>query len=479
MALIKRPLPLPLRSGQTRVSKASIERLVNFYPEAQAAGAESQVALIPSPGCKLDVELPGDDGIKGYGDMDNRRFVITDTNLYEIRNTSYIDHGSLIIRGRCTWATNGIHFVFVDGFKGYVYDDARGLREITDEGFYPSTHVIYQDGRFIFLRKGTGQFFISGVLSVDFDATEFATAEGSPDDTIAMLNDHLEVWLFGERSIEIWYNSGAQDFPYERLRGGYVEKGIAGPYLAGKDDNTVFWVGNDRMVYRAEGYSPVRISTHAVEKDLNGADMSGANLINYTLEGHTFVHINIPSLKKAWVYDMATQEWHERVSLDYGTPIFSHALEFQGEVFVGGNFINRIYRLDLDYDFDDETIIPGELVCPPIFDNANRIRLASLEMQMQVDLTKELVKERNNPAACDNTRFQAKLPTPGVQPVVTMDYTDDQGATWSRPDDQPYGIYNKPDLRVKWNKLGSFYERSFRFRIYEPIRAPIVGLYWQ
>lgn len=476
MPRVKQPLLLGIRSGKSRAYTASIERLVNYYPEAQAQGSESPVALIPSAGCRLEQVLPDNGGIRGYGTMLDRRFVITSNHLFELVNGVHIDRGALIARGRCVTATNGFHFVFVDGFKGYVYDDEKGLREIIDEGFYPSTHVVYQDQRFIFSRKGTGQFFISGADPEDFDATEYATAESSPEDTIALINDHREIWLFSSKDIEIWYNSGAAQFPYERLRGAYVEKGLAAPYLVGKDDNTVFWVGSDFMVYRADGYSPVRISTHAVEHDLNGADLEDAALITYTLEGHTFIHINIPSLKKAWVFDMASQEWHERISLDYGVPIFDHAIDYNGGVKVGHHALPRVYDLDLDYSFDDEALIPSMIITPPVWASGNRMRMASIEMQMQV--SEGVVKAQNNPAACHNDQYIPKLRDRMQYPAITMSYSDDSGKTWSKPDERSFGRYNDYSLRVQWNKLGSFYSRSYKFELTEPLRPHIIGIYW-
>ncbi|MCV5997943.1 hypothetical protein, partial [Enterococcus faecalis] len=76
------------------------------------------------------------------------------------------------------------------------------------------------------------------------------TAEGQPDPLVAILSDHREIFLFGTETIEVWYNSGASDFPFERNQGAFIEKGCGARYSVAKQNNTVYFIGSDLMVYQ-------------------------------------------------------------------------------------------------------------------------------------------------------------------------------------------------------------------------------------
>jgi hypothetical protein len=69
-------------------------------------------------------------------------------------------------------------------------------------------------------------------------------------------------------STEIWVNTGAADFPFERQGNAFIERGCIDRDSIVKLDNGTWFVGDDRIVYRLDGYTPVRMSTHAVEKTL-------------------------------------------------------------------------------------------------------------------------------------------------------------------------------------------------------------------
>jgi hypothetical protein len=108
-----------------------------------------------------------------------------------------------------------------------------------------------------------------------------------------------------------------QTSPLQRIQGAFNELGCAAPYSVAKMDNGLFWLGRDRrgegIVYRANGYSGVRISTHAVEWQIQQyADMSDAIAYTYQQDGHSFYVLVFPSANTTWVYDAATQAWHER-----------------------------------------------------------------------------------------------------------------------------------------------------------------------
>ena len=467
-----RPLRFSTKSDAGRSKTATLERLYNLFPEALNPGAEAPVVVYGTPGMKPIQEFSGvgDLRIRGLDFFNRRLMSVTESHLYELvlgdKDTvvSTINLGSVEIRGYVSSTNDGVLFVFVDGYKGYFYDDDAGLREITDANFYPSNAVAFLDGFFIFNRRGTGQFFIA--RGDTFDGTEFASAAGAPDDTITLLVDHRELWLFGEYTIEVWYNSGAADFPFERLQGAFIEKGIAGPNLADKADNTVYWVGNDRIIYMAQGYQPIRISTHAVEFDLQqSTQMEESTLFTYTQEGHIFICLNIKDLKKTWVFDVASGMWHERGTDKYGRFPADMAASINQNTYAGHFDLPRVSRLDLDYPFVEDEVLLREAILPPIFDMTNRIKFSNFELKLDVPT---VGKPPENVCGVED-------PQPGE--YVSLAWTDDSGKSWSYEDYQQYGAYNVPDKRFDWWKLGSAFDRSYRVRIRTKEKVCITGAY--
>jgi hypothetical protein len=76
--------------------------------------------------------------------------------------------------GPISMADNGISVVVVDGTDGYVCTISGGAwAEITAPDFYASDLVTFQDGYFLFTKKGTQQFFYTDIDATTFDASGY------------------------------------------------------------------------------------------------------------------------------------------------------------------------------------------------------------------------------------------------------------------------------------------------------------------
>jgi hypothetical protein len=73
------------------------------------------------------------------------------------------------------------------------------------------------------------------------------------------------------------------------------------------------------IVYRANGYTAQRISTHAVEWQIQQyGNLSDAIAYTYQQDGHSFYVLIFPSANTTWVFDVATSLWHERAAFING-----------------------------------------------------------------------------------------------------------------------------------------------------------------
>ena len=302
-------------------------------------------------------------------------YVVSGAEFYKVSttyNATYI--GAIGGSGLVSMADNGGVIFIAASSHSYQYNiNTSELLEITDEEFLGAAVVGYIDTYFVYITPNSQ--LVSTVSSITptgdfiwplvFDATSVGSAEGSPDNLVSMIVDHNEVWLFGENSVEVWYDAGNADFPLQRIQGAFNELGCAARFSVAKLDNGLFWLGADArgrgIVYRSNGYSGQRVSTHAIEFAIaQYGDLSDAIAYTYQQEGHSFYVLTFPSAGVTWVYDVATNAWHQRgewLSADFGRHRSNCQLSFNNENIVGDYINGNLYAYDLNAYDDNGTPI--------------------------------------------------------------------------------------------------------------------------
>ena len=452
--MTQRQIPLVANTGEGDI--AGQELLVNIYPR-KSVGGKYPFTLIGTPGLAFFLELPTFP-VKGLHVNKGRAFAVTTTKFYEIfANGTYNELGDVILNGRVDMEDNGLQIVMVDGINGYYWDAQTNLvKQITVDGFHPSSSVTYQDGYFVFVRDGTGQYFISDLLSVIFDPNNFATAEGQPDPLVANISDHREIFLFGTETIQVVYNSGAADFPFETNQGAFIEKGCGAKHTIAKQNNTIYFVGSDLMVYQLTGYTPVRISSHAVEKTLKDVDLSDAFAYTYQDEGHLFYVLTIPARDLTWCFDISTGAWHVRQSYQFGRHQSNNAIFFESKTLVGDFQNGRIYQMASNYYTDDGEPIIREFVLPVVNQGREFLTVDSLEFDMGTGV--------------GLTAGQ------GDDPELRVYFSKDNGNVYS--ENFKVGKIGKRGnylSRAKTNRYGCARQFTFKVEISDPIPVDIGG----
>jgi Phage stabilisation protein len=446
------------------------QRCINLYPEMNEVGRgkDGEVAsLVSTPGLESVAEI-GTGGIRALYYASNRvLYAVSREKVYvldELFNETQI--GTLTtVMGPVSFADNGITVVFVDGVKGYGSTlGSTTSTEITDPDFKPADKVVYQDGYFIFNEKGTGQFFISELNSTDFDALDFATAEGNPDNIISIISDHRDLWLFGTQTTEVFYNSGNVDFPFERINGAFVEHGCAAAFSVAKMNNSVFWLSRDDKgdggVYMAKGYQPQRISTHAVEFAIRQySAIERAEAYTYQQNGHYFYVLNFPEASTTWVFDTTTNMWHERAYTSNGSfqrhRSNCHAFAYNKHI-VGDYENNKIYELTPNSYTDDGDLITRQRVAPHVSSGMKEVFYNSFQLDMETGVGLDGV-------------------TQGEDPQVMLDFSDDGGLSWSNENWASFGRLGNRKQRALWRRLGRSRDRVFRITITDPVKVAIIG----
>ncbi len=449
-----------VQSYESRSLPLSAQRLTNLYVEQAPEDAHTQAALFGTPGLKRFITV-GNGPIRGMLFLNNLLFVVSGARVYTVSQSGDVTLvGEISGTADVDMVHNGTQ-VFIraggDADNSYIVTPTT-VTQINDVDFVGASSVTYQDGYFIYTETGAARFYISSLNDgLSYDALDFASAEGDPDNAIRVFSDHRELWVFGTESTEIWFNADATDFPFKRANGAYLERGCSAAGSVTKIDNTVFWVGDDGIVYRADGYTPIRVSTHGVESVLARFE-SLADIIafEYTQDGHKFYVLTKPN-EFTLVYDVATGFWHNRES--HGRKDWRarcYALFF-GKHLVGDATSGKLFELDPDtYDEDGDPLI-ARAVTPTIWGETNRTVMS----RYQVDLE----------AGVGLTSGQ------GEDPKIMLRWSDDGGRTWSNQLWTTLGKKGQNQVSAEWRRLGMFERRVMEVSIADPIKRVLLGSY--
>jgi hypothetical protein len=449
--------------------------MVNLYPETTPDGGKTAAFLTRCPGLQF-LQTIGTGPIRAlWAHQTNGSdfYVVSGLEVYKVTGLTNVPTliGNVTGTGPVSIADNGTQIFFACNPDGFIYNEVTNVfAQITDPDFPGAVTVGYLDGYFVFNEPDSQRVWVTSLLDgLSVDPLDFASAEGSPDGLVAINVDHREAWLFGTDSIEVWYDAGLADFPLTRIQGAFNEIGCVAAFSVAKLDNGLFWLGTDArgqgIVYRANGYTGQRISTHAIEYAIaQYGNISDAVAYTYQQEGHAFYVLNFPTGNATWVYDVATQAWHERAGWLNG--VFTRhrsncQCNFGGNTIVGDFENGNIYKMTLNVYADNDQPqkwLRSWRALPSGQNNLKRTAHHSLQLD------------------CESGTGLAT--GQGDDPQVMLRWSDDGGHTWSNEHWAPMGKIGAYYQRVFWRRLGM--TLKLRDRVYEvsgtdPVKVAIMG----
>lgn len=447
-------------------------RMINFFPELVPEGGKEAAFLSRAPGLNL-ITTVGNGPVRALWAFGGFMYVVSGSKLYKLDSSYNITEiGSVSgTTDPVSMADNGTQLFIACNGPSYIYNaQTEVFSQITDADFPGAGTVGYLDGYFVFNEPNSQKIWVTSLLDgLTVDPLDFASAEGSPDGVVGVIIDHRELWVFGQNSVEVWYNAGNADFPLSRIQGAFNEIGCIAPYSICKMDNSIFWLGQDArgdgVVYRGNGYTGQRISTHAIEWQIQQySDLS--NTIGYTYQqgGHSFYVLIFPNANTTWVYDAATQMWHERAGFSNGNFTRHRSnchVFFNNENIVGDYENGKLYKLDLIYYSDNgvsQKWLRSWRALPTGQNNVKRTAHHSLQLDCETGVG-------------INTGQ-------GDDPQVMLRWSDDGGHTWSNEHWVKLGKIGQYGRRAIWRRLGM--TMKLRDRVYEisgtdPVKIVIMG----
>lgn len=453
--------------GPTYIRGAQRERTINLYPEfVETNNPKSKIEFHATPGLQVHTTLP-QSPVRALWAGDNRLFAVAGTGFYEVYSGgTYASRGTVAtdsINSRAQILSNGTQLLIVSGGNAYCDNGgaANGANAVYQrEGSYGT----YIDGYFVVLKPNTNQFYLSGLRDgTSWNELDFGVKEGAPDRLIAVEGNAPHLWLFGRRTTEVWYHSGAADFPFERVPGGVIEEGAVNPHTIVDLDDSLFFLAEDNrggpVVFRTRGMQLERVSNIFIETSLAlwpQQSLSQLTAFGYIYGHHRFYVLTLPlaaSGSGTWVYDCATQMWHEWLYRSaspaewqptlarchaYTTPGYA-GVGAGGVHYVGSRATGKIYSLMTGVATDDGAAIMRYRQAPHVTDE-NR--------------------------ALFHHRFELDALGPLDETNTTLRWSDDNGTSWTTPRAPRTPAAPTGRLRrLVWPRLGRSRDRIYALTI--------------
>lgn len=449
------------------------EQCINLFPvtiETEFAKAKS--ALYSAPGCADFATTMDSPGRGIFAEETGRLFAVLGTTLYEVDAAGVPTAlGQVAIDDNpATFATNGNDELLVtSGKTGYRFQLTGGaltvvVNDVTMCGSI-DTFLVALDGV-------TGTLKISEESdAATWDPSQIAQRSAAPDRWVAGLVARREIYLFGKRTGEVWYNAGRSPFPFAQRPGAFFEVGIEAPFSLSPFGDTLAFLGRSGRgsgkVYWMNGYTPNVISNDAVELAIQrykDAGFSIENAIGWSYErlGHPFYILEFPDPGKSWVFDGKENKWHERGRWNSSDNRFvPYRPRFQAEAF-GKNLVcdsgaGRIYSFsDTVYTDVGGSALRRVRRVPHLSDENRALFLDYVEVDAE-----------------RGVGLSGTAATQGSDPQLLFRASWDGGQTFGAERARSLGKLAEYTQRIRWDRCGRGRDLVMEWSCSEPVKVAL------
>ena len=304
------------------------------------------------------------------------------------------------------------------------------------------------DGYYIVGLNSSKQYQISQLNNTTgpvWDGLDYSTKNSYPDALNCVLSND-DLFLFGQNTTDVHRNTGGT-FPFTKMDGAGFKLGAASPWAPIAINSRVFFIAvSDQgraVAYVLDGYTPVRISTHAEEYQWSAANL-GVNCISYSEEheGHYWWVINFGN--QTWQYDLVSGVWSQRAAWS-GSAFTAYPFQFHtyvpevGKHFVGGNGSSVLYESSLSLYSSNGSDIAWQRTLPHMYAGGKMQQFGRMTLEMQTGTVAS-----------------------GAAPVVTRTWSDDRGQTFGHAETASIGVHDDFSIRVFWPGTSNSRDRVYR-----------------
>lgn len=445
------PLRLGFSSGIEPSLPVSSQQLVNFYLHQNPSDAKDPVSLYGTPGLVPYAQV-GTGPIRGMCSLGSGMVVVSGEGAYYVDVRAVVTFlGTCVGHGPASCILHPRGVLIASDSRAYVATQTT-LSQLEETGLGSGTSL---DGYAIWHRKNTQEFLVSGINApLIYDDAEFTLASAYPDDIVRVIAINRELWVLKETSYEIFTNTGALDFPFQRINSAVYRRGCLAPHSAAHWLNTVVFVGDDKRVHGSSGYQMAPISTSSVDYVLAGdSDLKNAVGSVHAYFGHVFY--TLTTKNNTFVYDFTTQLWHRKKSYEMQRWRCNAVIQKGADIYCGDAFNNRVYLVsDRCYTENSQPIL-RETISAPLFLNGERGSMFDVQVFFEGGVGLSYGQ--------------------GQRPKAMLQFSDDGGFNWSSEQWSDIGDIGRYSAVARWSRLGQFKQRNIRVTVSDPVKVVITG----
>jgi hypothetical protein len=329
--------------------------------------------------------------VRGTYNAEGRFFAVAGNTLFQITAAGVsVPLGTVPGVGRVSFShnqiTNGNEILVNNGTSGYIYNTVTQVFErITDTSYPGGLRAVFINNRFVQIEPARRYLFNSALADgLSYTALDRFTSETSPDLAMSIESIGNQLAVFSSTTTEWFEDTGANPQPF-RSTGIVADKGAAGPFATAKMDNQLFFLADDGVFYRYQGYNPVRISTKPIEQSIRNKNWFNVFTTVWEDSGYAVCYWTFPD-GHTWGYDASSGKWHRRESYGFNRWRLN-SLTYWQNAWYGGDFQNgRLWQLDWDYLLEGDQEFESIRACGVISDNQNRVIHERLELVMNTGM---------------------------------------------------------------------------------------------
>ena len=284
---------------------------VNMVPVPKNSGISTGY-LRPGDGLVANGSGPGIDrgGINWQGEC----YRVMGTKLVSVAS-----NGAVTVLGDVGGPVNTLvtfdysfdELAIASGGRLYYWDNST-LTQVTDPDLGLVLDVVWVDGYFM---TTDGEFLIVTELSnpLDVNPLKYGSSEVDPDPVVALLKLRNEVYALNRNTIEVFDNIGGELFPFARIDGAQIQKGVVGTFACCVYIERIAFLGSGRnespSIYVGAAATTQKISTQEIDELLltyTEAQLSLVKLEARNDKSHQHLYVHLPD--RTIVYDAAASE---------------------------------------------------------------------------------------------------------------------------------------------------------------------------
>lgn len=427
-------------------SQANTSRLLNIYRERHG----QKFVLKSVLGMTSLVNL---DGVfmRAMNDIGGTLYAVIGGAVYSITEAGLATNVATVTDAMNTTIEGNNGAVTIAAGGTYYNIDSGGTVTTPTTGAFSNVGSLTFIGqRTVITENGGRRFSWSDAAdSTTFNALNFATAETEDDDILRGMAIGPQFWIFSERSIERWYQSGSSDESEFLLpvSGAAIDTGLKAFGLLTRIPNGAFFVGDDNIVYLISGGAMQPISTRGVETAIVQSTPNACFF--YEDEGHKFCVLQFTD-RPAWCFDVSSNEWHERSETgQFTTWTATASAKAYGKHYIGTD-AGAVAVLGATYQ-DFGSTLWRRAISTTLENDGNRFTIDRVQLQ---------------PLAGEST-------TSGRSPQIVVQFSKDRAKTFGRERILNVGALGDYDKLTTINALGQFRRATMQVTVTDPVDIPM------